>query len=368
MHQLQSPPGSKAIINDREVDYFCGFSYYSLQSHPNLIQAATDAMNRYGINAGTSRAGYGNNPIFQTVEQQSAHFFAAESALYYVSGYLGNAILLQGLTPDYDIIFADHECHYSILDGAAMARKPLVTFAHRNSRDLTLQLETHLKPGQRPLVITDGVFPTSGELAPLADYDKVLSNYPDSILCVDDAHAYTVLGEQGRGTLEYFGIQGPRRYSCGTLSKAVGGHGGIITGNSAFIEQLHTHCKILIGASSVPIPAAAASAAGLDILIDNPQMRQQLWDNVAYAKRALRQLGFDNIPDTPVPIICLSSDGVDWSAVQEKLFEKNIAVQYIPGGSYTSAPKNGAIRIAIFSGHTKVQIDRLVEEFKRQWL
>lgn len=242
-----------------------------------------------------------------------------------------------------------------------MAGKPLVTFAHRNSADLALQLKTHLKPGQRPLLISDGVFPVSGELAPLAEYDKILSNYPDSILCVDDAHAYAVLGKNGRGSLEYWGIQGPRRYSCGTLSKAVGGHGGIITGTAECIQQLKTHIKIPLGSSTVPVPAAAAAAAGLEILSNNPQMRQQLWDNVAYAKSAFRELGFDSIPDTPVPIISLSHKDKNLSDIQTKLFEQDIVVQYSAAGAYTSVPEGGAIRIAIFSGHSTSQIDRLVQ-------
>lgn len=359
---MSAAPGPKTIINNREVDYFCGFGYYGLQSHPDIIQAACDAMQRYGINSGTGPSGYGNNPILQSVEQKAAHFFGAESAFYFVSGYLGNAILLQGLAPDYDLIFVDSESHYSIFDGIAMSGKAHLTFAHRSSSDLALQLKTHLKPGQRPLLISDGVFPTSGELAPLVEYDKVLSNYPGSILCVDDAHAYGVIGNHGRGSLEYWGIEGLRRYSCGTLSKAVGGHGGLITGSAALINQLKTRCKVFVGSSTVPVPAAAAAAAGLDILGEHPEMREQLWENVAYAKNAFRNLGFSNIPDTPVPIICLGCTGKDLAAIQQQLFEQNIAVQYVPGGSYTSAPKNGALRIAIFSGHSRGQIDHLVCE------
>lgn len=236
MKQLQASPGPNATIDNPQVDYFCGFSCYSLQSQPSLIQAATVAMQRY------------------------------------------------------DIIFADQESDYSILHGIA----------------------------------------------------------------------YAVIGDHGRDTLEYHGIQGPRRYSCGTLSKAVGGHGGIITGSTALIEQLKHRCKSLIGSSPVPVPAAAATAAGLGILKQQPEMRQQLWDNVAYAKRAFRGLGFEDIPETPVPIICLSNTDVDLYGIQQALFEQGIVVQYIPGGSYTSVPQQGAIRIAIFSGHTKQQIDRLI--------
>ena len=364
MYLMQSPLGAKTMINGRDVDYFCGTGYYCLQGHVGLIDAACNAMRLYGINSGTSRAGFGNNTVLLDVEQKAARFFGAESALYYVSGYLGNAILLQGLAPDYDVIFVDEESHYSILDGASTVDKPMVTFAHADSDDLRLKLSRYLTSGQRPLVISDGVFPTSGEIAPLAVYDTILSDYPDSILCVDDAHAYMVIGETGRGSLEYCGVQGERRYSCGTLSKAAGGHGGIITGSAALIEQLKRYSKIPAGASSVPVPAAAASAAGLAILQQQPELRRQLWANVAYAKKAFRELGFEGIPDTPVPIICLSAHSsglrLDLALIQQQLFAKGIAVLYVPGGSYTSVPKSGALRIAIFSTHSREQIDRMV--------
>lgn len=362
MHLMQQPPSATTLIDGQEVDYFCGTGYFGLHGNPHLINAACDAVKQYGLGTGTSRAGYGNNPVLIDVEQKAAQFFEAERALYFVSGYLGNAILLQGLSEHYDIIFADAESHYSVFDGAAIAQKPLVTFAHLDSHDLARMLKTTLRAGQTPLVITDGIFPSSGIIAPLAEYKALLDPYPSALLCVDDAHASGVIGDKGLGSLEYCGVQGERCYSTGTLSKAFGGHGGIITGTRAFIKTLKRHSKISDASSSVPVPAAAASAKAIELLTAQPEIRAQLWSNVAYAKKAFRNLGFDNIPDTPVPIICLRSKHVNLEAIQQQLFDKGLVTHYQKGGSYSGVPKEGAIRVALFATHSKVQIDRLVYE------
>jgi len=364
MYQMESAPCAAAMINGRDVDYFCGTGYYALQGHPGLIEAACAATRLYGVNSGTTRAGFGNNPVLLDVEKKAAQFFGAEAALYYVSGYLGNGILLQGLAPDYDTIFVDEESHYSVMDGTAVSGKPIITFGHCDVADLAAKLASHLVKGQRPLILTDGIFPTSGVIPPLADYDQLLLAYPGGLLCVDDAHATGVVGSKGQGTLEYLGITGPGRYSSGTFSKALGGHGGIITGSHQFIEQLKQRAKVFNGSSAVPVPAAAATAKALDILSAQPQMRQQLWANVAYAKKGFRELGFTGIPDTPVPIICLSNKHIDLQSIQQTLFKNGIATFFVAGGSYSSVPAAGALRLAVFSTHSRAQIDRLVSEVK----
>lgn len=294
-----------------------------------------------------------------TLRKRRRVFFEAERALYFVSGYLGNAILLQGLASQYEAIFVDQESHYSVMDGIAMVNKPTTIFAHRDPDDLRHKLKTKLFSGQRPLVISDGIFPASGEIAPLRDYDQVLAQYDQALLCVDDAHATGVLGRKGQGTLEYCHVQGEGRYSTGTMSKAFGGHGGIITGSESFIDRLNVGSRLPMASSPVPIPAAAATAKSLEILSGQPEFRQQLWSNVAYAKNAFRTMGFHAIPETPVPIICLSAKGVDLQAIQQHLFKEGIVVHYVPGGSYSSVPASGAIRVAIFSTHSRKQIDRL---------
>jgi len=365
MYLMESAPGARAVINGKEVDYFCGCGYYGLQAHPELIKAACEAVKKYGIGSATSRSGYGNNPVLLEVEEKASQFFGTESALYFVSGYLGNSILLQGLEDQYEVIFVDRESHYSVMDGVALVNKPVVVFAHLDSHDLRKKLKQHLRPAQRPLVIYDGIFPVSGEISPTPEYLKVMEEFVEFCICLDDAHATGVIGEKGQGSFEYFGLMDKRLYSSGTLSKALGGHGGIIAGDKEFIIRLKEKSKVPYASSSPPTPAAAATAKAIEILSKNPGLRKKLWDNVAYTKTGLRNLGFD-INVTPVPIICLhSKKGVDLEALQLNLLKKGIAVLYVPGKTYSSVPESGAIRIAIFSSHTKDQIDHLIEEIKR---
>lgn len=369
MYVMESEPNTKTIINKKMVDYFSGCSYYGFQVHPEVVRAACDAVNKYGISSATSSIGYGNNPVMLDLQKKASQFLGTESVLCYVSGCFGNSILLEGLVDEYEMIFADKESHYSVNKAVSLVNQPVITFEHIDPEDLRQKIRRHLKPAQRPLVICDGVFPISGEISPLPEYQNVLTEIDDAVICVDDAHATGVIGEKGQGTFEYFGIQGDRCYSSGTSSKALGGHGGIIAGDKEFLKKLKEKSTLANACSPVTNPDAAATAKAFEILYANPGMREQLWDNVTYARNGLRDLGFD-IEYSPVPIICLHCSGnrnekVDFEALQLELFEKNIAVTYVPPGAYTSVPANGALRISIFSTHTRGQIDRLIEEIKQ---
>lgn len=385
MYLMESPPGPKTIINGKMVDYFSGSGYFGLQGNPEVIEAACEAVKKYGISSATSPLVFGNNPVLQQLEANACKFFGTERVIHYVSGFFGNTILLEGLKDQYDIIFVDEESHYSGLHAASFIEKltlPVIYFKHRDADDLKKKLEENIKKEpndsenkkkvKRPLLLCDGIFPISGEISPIPDYREVLSNYKGAIICVDDAHATGVIGEKGHGTFEHFGLKEEkeeekvRLYSAGTLSKAIGGHGGIIAGSKEFIEILYRNSKIPFAASITPIPAAAATAKALEILYEDPGLRQQLWDNVYYAREGLRSIDF-TITDSPVPIICVGSESkksIDLKRLQEKLFKKDLAVIYLPGGMYTSVPAGGAIRISIFSTHTRAQIDRLITTIK----
>ncbi len=357
---MESPPGARTLINGRWRDYFAGCGYLGLQDHPALLQAAAEALQQYGLNTATSRGGYGEHPVFLAVEQAAAEFFGAERATYYVSGYLGNAILTQGLRGEYEHIFIDDASHFSVWDGVRTAGLPVTAFRHLDAHDLSVQCRTHLRPGERPLVISDGVFPISGEIAPVPDYLQVLELYDEAILCLDDAHATGVIGDKGQGTLEYYGLQGDRRYTAHTLSKALAGHGGVIAGSAALIEQLGRNSSVPIAASPPPLPAAQASVRALELVRSDPDIRRRLWANVARARAGLRDLGWP-LPDTSVPIICLGTrPGMDLARLQAELFDRDICVAHVT--SYSSTPAGGALRIAIFATHTPAQIDRLVAE------
>ncbi len=362
MYRMESAPGAKTVINGKTFDYFCGCGYFCLQGHPEMIQAACEAVHKYGIGSATSRSGYGNNPVLIDVETKAAEFFQAQSVLYYVSGYMGSTILLQGLIDEYDIIFCDRDSHYSVKDGISTAGKPCFLFGHLDPDDLRSKLREHLKPRQVPLLICDGVFPMTGALSPTPEYCDVLQEYAPFILCVDDAHAVGVIGEKGLGTFEYFGLERDELYSCGTLSKAFGGHGGVIAGKTEFIEKLKRNSSIFHASSPPPTPSAAASAKALDIVRQTPSLRKDLWENVARARKRFEGIGID-LGKTPVPILCLHSlSGVDLKAVQAELWKKDIAVAYKAPEGYSGVPAGGAIRIAVSSGHTHGQIDRLIAE------
>jgi len=359
--QMQGPLGARTVINGSERDYFAGCGYLGLQSHPAILRAVEQAAKRYGIGAATSRSeyGYGDSPIYVELEREAAAYFGEEHILYYASGYLGMTILVQGLSDRYEHIFIDEVTHYSGWDGARTAGKPITPFRHCDPGSLAKACRRELEPGERPLVLSDGVFPVSGAIAPVPEYWEVVGPY-DGLICLDDAHASGVLGENGRGTLEYFALNDKDCYASHTLSKALGTYGGLIPGNNRLMEELNRHSRVQFGATLPPLPIVAAAVQALALMRAEPQRRQCLWDNVARAQNGVRALGWE-VPDTPVPIICLKHrPGLDLEQIQDDLFARDIAIAYV--AKYSDAPKGGALRIAIFATHTAEQIDRLLEE------
>ncbi len=371
-YDMQSPPGARTRINGRWRDYFAGCSYLGLQSHPGLLEAAATALREYGLGTATSRGGYGEHPLYEAVEDAAARYWETERAIYYVTAYLGNTVLLQGMYGEYERIFLDVASHFSVWDGARMTGLPLHPFRHLDPSDLVVQLREQLQPGERPLVISDGVFPISGEIAPAPAYLDALAPYAGAILCLDDAHATGVLGAQGRGTLEHWklsdltgfrNLSGLRAYTAHTLSKALGAHGGVTIGDASWIAQLGRNAKALVATSPSPLPAAAASAWSLGFMRTDTELRARLRANVAHVRSAIAGLGWD-LPDSPVPILCLGArPGIDLARLQSELFARDICVAHVT--SYSSVPEGGALRVAIFATHTVEQIDRLVSELGR---
>jgi 8-amino-7-oxononanoate synthase len=359
--RMGSPVGARMIINDREVDYFCGTSYYTLHGHPRVIQAARDAVAAYGLGPATDAA----VPPVEEVKELAKAFFDTETATYVISGYLGAMVLAQALSHDYDLVFVDERSHYSVFDGVASSGKQVVRFRHLDAADLREKLKAFTGPGQVPLVMSDGVFPVTGAIAPLPSYAEVLSGYTSALLCTDDSHAVGVIGARGRGTFEYHGMSGSRYYTAGTLSKACGGIGGIIPGNRSLADRIAEHVRVPIGASGPSVPAAAAAAMGLRILTEHPEMRERLWQNARFVRRGFRDLGFE-IADNPIPIVNVKGHvATNLKRVEEKLLRNDIVVLYVPPRGYSDAPDIESLRIAVFSAHTEAQIARLLDTVRR---
>lgn len=352
--EMQSPIGAKAVINGHPVDYYGGCGYLGLQSNEVLLAAAADAVQRYGLSIATSTV---THPIYQKLAEEAQHYFAAEEVLYYASGYLGMVTLAQGLVERYERIFIDDQAHSSIWDGARSTGKPITTFQHCDAEDLVQVCQQTLAAGERPLVLSDGVFPVSGEIAPAEAYLAAVEEF-DGVLALDDAHAVGVLGDHGRGTLDHYGITSDRCFNTVTLSKALGTYGGMIASDEPTIQMLRQNSSVASGATAPPLPVAAAACAAFELLRTQPTLRDNLRANVRQAREGLRGLGW-MLPDSPVPIICLAGlAGVDLAAVQTALFERGIHVTH--SLHYSSVPEGGAVRIAIFATHTADQIERLI--------
>lgn len=394
MPLMQTPPGPVTKIDGREYLYFVGTGYLGLQGHAEVIEAACQAARQYGIGSANSRTVFGTTEPVVQVERAAAAMFGLDDAFYFASGWMGNNILIQSLDAADRLVLIDECSHYSLFEAARTSGWPIESFHHRDTDDLRKKLQKHLKPGQSLLVLSDGVFAATGKIAPVEDYHKVLQNYPGSVLCLDDAHGVAVLGENGRGTYEHTGLWRhgvnmaesskplaasqessvarnspnsappcPALLFCGTLSKAVGGFGGIIPGKREFIRRLKSTSPYFAGASAPPAPVAAATARAIELVMTDPGLRTRLWSNVRFLKAGLRRIGFD-VDNTPVPIICLTiGTAENMQRIQRELFDQGIAIAYM--AAYPGLGPEGGLRLAVFATHTEEMIGRLLDELKR---
>jgi 8-amino-7-oxononanoate synthase len=370
-HLMQSPPGANVVVDGKPYLYFGGTSYLGLAGRSEVIDAACDATRRFGVHTATSRAGYGTNPVTLAVETQAARFFGTETASYFASGYVGNHILVQAGKAD--LIAIDESAHHASCEAAKLAQKSIVRFRRDDLAGLRSVLRDRLEPGQSPLLLIDGVCPATGAVAPLVEIIGVLNEFDRSSIIVDDAHGVGVLGRDGRGTLEHLEVwkagvnqaiaaTGTSIFMSATLSKALGGFGGILPSSAEFADRIRSTSHYWDGASAPAAPVAGASARALEIVMAEPQLRDRLHENTVTLRKALRGLGLA-VEDWPTPIIGLSiGRAEDMIRVQQELLSAGILVPHIR--SYAGAGSEGLLRIAVFATHTREMIDRLVEALK----
>ncbi|MDR0870262.1 MAG: pyridoxal phosphate-dependent aminotransferase family protein [Planctomycetaceae bacterium] len=388
---FDGPPDAMISVAGKVYLYFAGNGYLGLQADPDILAATCEATLRYGVGTGTTRTAFTSPPVFE-VERRTAEMLGTEKALYTASGYVANQILLETLEGTFDRIFIDESAHYSLFDAAKRIRsnrcRPL-TFRHRNVDDLKEKLDRNLQLHEKPLVITDGVFSMLGTVAPVNDYLELLEKYEGASLWLDDAHGFGVLGDRGLGTLDSFGIDtaqinrtphdaadtfgifneyetpagaAAKLFLSFSLSKAVGGGGGIIPGSETFVQRLKDRSAVYYGASAPASPVAAATAKALSVL-SVPNRLNQLRRNTAYLKTKLRKLGLTiNNSDVPIVILTLGSSG-NMRRIQKQLSEQGILISYLP--RYAGLGSEGALRIAVFASHTTEMLNELLEQLKQ---
>ncbi len=359
---MESAPAAETIFNGRPCLYFGGTSYYGLHADPDLMKAGFRAWQELGHGTATSRAGMGTASLHLQVERAAAEFFGTDSAAYLASGYLSNLAGLKALREagEFDVIFIDEHSHYSAFDAARAVDVPVHTVAHLAPDDLKQKLQRFLLPGQRPLMISDGIFPTLGQITPAPAIVETLEPY-NGMLWLDEAHAVGILGPNGRGIYDRFDLTGSHLLSGGTLAKAFGGFGGVISGPPSFIDRV-VRGEVVSGASSVPPPLAAATLAGIERVATNPHWRERLWANARILKKGIERLGFD-VEDSDVPIAAFQlGNSNSMKQVHRELMERGIAIQH---AQYAGVGAEGVLRAVVFSTHTREQIDRLIDELGR---
>lgn len=373
---MESPPGAETVIDGRRYVYFGGTSYLGLAGHPAVIEAACAAARQYGLHTATSRNGFGTSPALLEVERQAAAFFGAHTAFHYASGYLGSHILVQTAVsePGQALVCLDEAVHFCAREAASIVAREIVEFRHRDPDSLRAVLRQKAPPDRPILVMTDGVSPGTGAIAPLAAYFEICGNYEHACLLVDDAHGVGVLGAEGRGAIEWAGLWGhgvnqarepdpERLLLCATLSKAMGGFGGIIPASEAFLARLRRRSHGFEGASAPPVPVAAATAKAIEIVRGRPVLRQCLASNSARLRRGLRRLGLP-VSDEPTAHVGLSIGGKrDMARLHEALKGQGFLVPYL--GAYPGICPEGLLRFAVCATHTDAMIDTMLAALGR---
>lgn len=374
---MESPPGPTTVIDGRAYVYFGGTSYLGLHAEPEVIEAACTATRQYGIHTATSRRGFGNNPPTLAVERRAAEYFGTADAFYFASGYLGTAVLAHALSGTFDVILADEHCHFSMMEAAQLPGRPVHRFRHRDADALAEAVHRHAPAPLRPLVLTDGVFPSSGRIAPVDAYLGALAGRSGGTILVDDAHGVGTIGANGRGTLEYLGLWSGavnaaaeecttgtvRLCFCGTLSKALGGFGGVVAGTAAFIERVRSASHYFDAASAPPTAAAAASAKSIELVMARPALRARLAENVRRMRRGLVESGIP-VEDLPTPIVAATCGTAErMESLHEELKERGLLVPYVR--NYSGSGPQGTMRIAVCAAHTNEMIDRLLQAFRQ---
>src|ERR1700676_1143154 len=301
---LQSPCEPVATFDGREVINLASNNYLGLADHPKLIEAAIEATKKYGAGSGAVRTISGTMSIHMELERRIAQFKNTEACVVFQSGFAANAGTVSAILTPEDHIISDALNHASIIDGCRLSKAKINVFQHKDTAAAAKILDDLTGAAGRKLLITDGVFSMDGDIGPLPALVDIAERH-GAIMMIDDAHSSGVLGGNGRGTVDHFGLHGRVDVQVGTLSKAIGVLGGCLVGGRGLIEFLYHRARPVLFSTSHPPAVAAACLAAFDILEQEPGRIEKLWENTRYFKSNLANAGFDTgASETPItPLI-----------------------------------------------------------------
>src|SRR5438876_3768412 len=300
---LENQQAARARFDGRDVINLASNNDRGLAAHPRMKEAAARAAAELGAGSGAVRTIAGTMSLHTELERRFAAFKGADAAIMFQSGFTANSGTVAAILTREDVIVSDQLNHASIIDGARLSRAEIKVFPHKDAAAADRLLGETASEGRRQLLITDGVFSMDGDIAPLPDLVEVAEKH-GAIMMIDDAHASGVLGKNGRGTVDHFGLHGRVDIQVGTLSKAFGVLGGFIAGPQHLIDWLVNRGRPFLFSTSAPPAVAAACIEALNILEEEPDRVERLWDRTRFFKKGLQELGFDTgqseTPITPV--------------------------------------------------------------------
>ncbi len=302
---LESSNEPRCTIEGKPTIMLSANNYLNLTTHPKVVEAMISATRRYGSGSGSVRAIAGTMDIHLEAEKKVAEFKKVESSLIYSAGYTVNVGLIPTLVSGpQDVIISDELNHGSIIDGVRLTKASRGVYAHNDMGELEAVLKQH-QDSERKLIITDGVFSMDGDIAPLDEIHKLAEQY-DAMIYVDDCHGEGVLGDGGAGIVDHFKLQGKVDFEVGSFSKALGVQGGILAGSEMTRNHALNHSRSWLLSGSQPPGVAAAQKAAVEVLMEEPEHHQKLWENTNYFRKELQNLGFDTgVSTTPIiPVMC----------------------------------------------------------------
>ncbi|MFZ4507889.1 MAG: glycine C-acetyltransferase [Fimbriimonas sp.] len=324
---LETPAGGRVRMNGREVVNLSSNNYLGLANHPKVKQAALDAIERWGVGAGAVRWIGGTMSVHDELEERLAKFKHTEAVLVFTGGFTANSGCIPAVVTNEDVIISDELNHASIIDGvrlsaASYKKSDGWVYAHKDMEALEVCLQKAEKFRKR-MIITDGVFSMDGDIAPLPEIVALAEKY-DAFVMVDDAHASGVLGKNGAGTASHFGLYGRVDIQLGTLSKALGVIGGYIAGSAQLKDWLINRGRPYLFSTAHPPMVAAALMASLDVMENDPQPMERLWENTRWWKAALAEAGFDTMgSETPITPVYVG-DEAKAQAMERALWEEGV--------------------------------------------
>jgi glycine C-acetyltransferase len=357
---LESEQGAKVVMDGKEIIMLSSNNYLGLASHPQIKEAAQEGIRKYGSGTASVRFICGTMDIHKELEERIAKFLGLEATLLYISCSAANEGLIPALMGKGDTIFSDELNHASIIDGIKLSKAERKIYPHRDMAALEKFLKETKNNGLQ-MIITDGVFSMEGDLAPLPDIIRLSKEY-NAFTVVDDSHATGILGENGRGITEHFGVKVD--IQTGTLGKALGGAcGGYVAGSKELIDYLTQKSRPYIFSNALPPAVIYTGLAALDLIEEGPELRDRLRENTLYFRQEMTSLGFEVIKGIHPIIPIIIGETPLALKMSAELLKEGV---YVCGFGYPVVPEGEArLRAQVSAAHTKEDLNICLNAFKK---